>query len=156
MITKRLILFIASFVLLTFVKAQNKQADSTAVAATFKTLLDLSKNVDFADPKTTSMGALYKAADYVVYRGDDKARAWKAFANYKNAEEKKAVDEVCTKINQTVNQDANYRITKYAIEKESEGTWYILYVSYKKDGANKNALFAFLKIGNRFGLGDID
>ncbi len=154
--TKRLILFIASFVLLTFVEAQIKQADSAAVANTFKDLLAVSKNVDFADPKTTELGTFYKAAGYVVYRGDDKGRAWKTFANYKNADEKKGVDEVCAKINQTVNQDNNYKITKYSTEKESEGVWHILYVSYKKNGAKKNALFAFLKIGNHYGLGDID
>ena len=148
---KYLILFIASFVLLSFVKAQNKTADSLAVVNTLKSLLAASKN-EMPDPNNR----FYKAAAFIVYRGDDKARAWKTFANYKNAEEKKSVDEVCTEVNQTINQDANYRITKYSTEKESEGVWHVLSVTYLKNGAAKNANFAFLKIGNRFGLGDID
>jgi hypothetical protein len=119
-------------------------------------LLSVCKNVDFADPKTNQLGVFYKAAPYIIYRGDDKKRAWKSFANYSNAEEKKGVDEVCTRINESVNRDSSYKIVKYITEKESEGIWHILMVSYKKNGTEKNAAFAFLKIGKRFGLGDID
>ncbi len=35
------------------------------------------------------LGMYYKAAPYIVYRGDDKQRSWKDFANYNNADEKK-------------------------------------------------------------------
>ena len=113
--------------------------------------------VDFADPKVTKLGTFYKAAPYIVYRGDDKARAWKVMSDYTNEYEKKGVDDVCDRMNRTANQDSTgYRITKYFTEKESEGTWHILMVSYKKKGVEKSAAFAFLKIGNRFGLGDID
>ncbi len=31
----------------------------------------------------------YKAAPYIIYRGSDKKRAWKDFANYSIGEEKK-------------------------------------------------------------------
>ncbi len=151
-----MILFIASFVLLTFVKSQNKQADSSAAATTFKTLISICKNVDFGDPKTSELGTFYKAAPYVIYRGDDKKRAWKDFANYKNPEEKKGVDEVCFRINESVNRDSSYKIVQYITKKESEGSWHVLIINYTKKGAIKKLAFAFLKIGSRFGLGDID
>ncbi len=153
---KLLILFIVVFALLPDANAQNAKTDSAAVATTLKSLLSICKNVDFGDPKTSELGMFYKAAPYIVYRGDDKKRAWKVFANYNNAEEKKGVDEVCLRINGTVNRDSSYKIIKYFTEKESEGTWHVLMVSYKKGGAEKKAAFAFLKIDNRFGLGDID
>lgn len=35
------------------------------------------------------MGTFYKAARYIIYRGDDKNRNWKDFANYNKADEKK-------------------------------------------------------------------
>ena len=154
--SKLLILFIAASVALSPAKAQNAKTDSVAVATTLKSLFSICKNVDFGDPKTTELGMFYKAAPYIVYRGDDKKRAWKVFANYSNAEEKKGVDEICLRINSSVNRDSSYTIIKYFTEKESEGTWHVLMVSYKKNGAEKKAAFAFLKIGNRFGLGDID
>jgi len=132
------------------------QTDSAAAAEALRSLLSVCKNVDFGDPKTSELGMFYKAAGLIVYRGDDKKRAWKTFADYSNAEEKKGVDEVCLRINGTVNQDSSYTITKYITEKESEGTWHVLLVRYKRKGTEKKAAFAFLKIGNRFGLGDID
>ena len=132
------------------------QSDSAAAAATLRSLLNICKNVDFGDPKTSEAGMFYKAAQYIIYRGDDKKRAWKEFANYSNASEKKGVDEVCIRINETVNRDSSNRIIKYFTEKESEGTWHVLLVSYTRKGVEKKAAFAFLKIGNRFGLGDID
>ena len=69
---------------------------------------------------------------------------------------KKGVDEICLRINGSVNKDSSYKIIKYFTEKESEGTWHVLMVSYKKNGIEKKSAFAFLKIGNQFGLGDID
>ncbi|MEP7254404.1 MAG: hypothetical protein ABI666_01445 [Ferruginibacter sp.] len=150
---KFFILLITASASLSFAKAQT---DSAAVATTFKSLLSICKNVDFNDPETKTLGMFYKAAPYVVYRGDDKKRAWKALANYSNAEEKKGVDEICLRINGSVNKDSNYKIIKYFTEKESEGTWYVLMVSYNKNGVEKKSAFAFLKINNRFALGDID
>jgi len=153
---KLFILLIAASALLPVAKAQSIQTDSVAVAAAFKELLSICKNVDFGDPETQTLGIFYKAAPYIVYRGADKKRAWKTSANYSNAEEKKGVDEVCLRINETVNRNKDYQITKYITEKESEGTWHVLMISYKKNGVEKKAAFAFLKIHNRFALGDID
>jgi len=136
--------------------AQSIKTDSTELVKTFKTILSLCKNVDFADPKTTDAGMFYKAAPYIIYRGDDKSRAWKDFANYGTVAEKKGVDAICTRINESVNRDSSYKIIKYFTEKESEGVWHVLMVIYKKNGIEKKTAFAFLKIGDRYGLGDID
>ncbi|MES1220346.1 MAG: hypothetical protein ABUT20_32895 [Bacteroidota bacterium] len=156
MATKHILLSITSLASLLFANAQQSKADSSETAKTFKTLLSICRNIDFADPKTSELGLFYKAAPYIIYRGEDKARAWKDFANYSKAEDKKGVDEVCTRINETVNRDSSYTIVKYFTEKESEGTWHVLMITYKKKGAEKRTAFAFLKIGKKFGLGNID
>jgi hypothetical protein len=149
---KYLILFIASFVLLSFVEAQNKTADSLAVVKTLRSFLVAAKNEN-PNPHARFL----KAAPFIVYRGeDDKAHAWKTFVNYKNPADRKLVDGICMEVNETINRDPNYKITKYATEKESEGIWHVLSITYLKSGSPKNANVAFLKIGNRFGLGDID
>ena len=154
---KYLILFFLASILNTGLQAQVNKTDSIQVAKTLNELLLICCTVDFADPKVAKMGTFYKAAPYIVYRGDDKARAWKVMSDYTKEYDKKGVDDVCERINRTANLDSTgYRITKYFTEKESEGTWHILMVSYKKKGVEKSAAFAFLKIGNRFGLGDID
>ena len=131
--------------------------DSTLVANTLQELASICKNVDFTDPKANEIGFFYKAAPYVVYRGEDKKRAWKDIANYLNPDEKKGVDDVCERINQSVNQSgSNYKIIRYFTETESEGIWHILMVSFIKKGVVKKAAFAFLKINGKFLLGDID
>lgn len=131
-------------------------SDSSKVTKVFTELISICKNVDFADPKSFELGYFYKAAPYVVYRGEDKNRKWKDIANYSNPNEKTGVDAICERINQSVNQDSNYKILQYSTETESEGTWYILMVSFIRKGVEKKAAFAFLKINNRFVLGDID
>jgi len=157
MTTKRWILFIASFVLLTFVEAQNKKADSLAVAAVFKSVLAACKTTVPEDPLIKTLGRFYKAAAYIVYRGADKTRTWKDFVQYDTKDERDETDGICKRVNRTVNlEGSSYSIVKYFTEKESEGTWHVLLISYKTDGIEKKAAFAFLKIGNRFGLGDID
>lgn len=136
--------------------AQKRKSDSLEVAKTLHELLLICRSVDFADPKVTALGYFYKAAPYIIYRGDDKKRNWKDFADYSRADEKKQVDAVCEQMNRTANQDSAYTITKYITETESEGTWHVLLVSYKKKGVEKTTAYAFLKIGKKFGLGDID
>lgn len=154
---KQLILLYLVLLFYTDSNAQTSKTDSVQVAQTLHELLRICRSVNFADPKVTQLGTFYQAAPYIVYRGDDKKRAWKTMSDYTNAYEKKGVDDACERINRTANQDSTgYKIIKYMTEKESEGTWHVLVVSYKKRGEIKTAAFAFLRIGNRFGLGDID
>ena len=154
---KYLLLLIIGFTAGFNAKAQVNKTDSAQVAKTLHDLLRICRSVNFADPNVTKLGTFYNAAPYIIYRGDDKKRAWKTMSDYTNEYEKKGVDDICERINRTANQDSlGYKILNYRTEKESEGTWHVLMVSYKKKGAEKTAAYAFLKIGNRFGLGDID
>ena len=152
----RSLLFIFIFITGTTVIGQNKKTDSLVVVLTFKTLLYICKNVDYADPKTLDSGLFYKAAPFIIYHGSNNKRAWKDFAKYHDPEEKKGVDAVCARINNSVNRDSAYKIVKYLTEKQSEGIWHVLLVTYLKRGVEKKAAFAFLRIGRRYGLGDID
>ena len=153
---KHFIVLAAAVFLAPELKAQVTNTDSATVAKTFAQLLGICKYIDFSDPNVTKLGTFYNAAPFIVYRGDDKKRAWKDFADYTQADEKTGVDEICARINNTVNQDENYKIVGYSTETESEGTWYVLMVSYVKNGVAKKSAFAFLKINGRFALGDID
>lgn len=127
------------------------------LAKTLHELLMICRSVDFADPKVSELGIFYKAAPYIIYRGEDKNRNWKYFPNYSKVDEKPGVDNVCERLNQTANQDSlGYKIVKYFTEKQSEGNWHVLLVNYKRKNVEKTTAYAFLKIGNKFGLGDVD
>lgn len=144
------------FVLASAIALPLKAQDSTIVANTLNELLSICKNIDFGDAKVLELGTFYKAAPFIVYQGSDEKRKWKDAANYQNVKEKEQVDQVCFKINQTVNQDSSYRIVGYRKEKESEGEWHLLLITYVKKGKERKAVFAFLKIGDKYLLGDID
>ncbi len=154
---RSIVLLIASLIAVNTAKAQTKRPDSLALAKTLHEILRICRSVDFADPKVTELGRFYKAAPFIVYRGEDQSRKWKDIANYSLPEDKKGVDEVCERINRTANQDSlNYRIIKYHTETESEGTWHVLLVNYTRKGTQRTTAYAFLKIGNKFALGDVD
>jgi hypothetical protein len=141
---KAKVLVTVAFFLLLFsaIKAQTNAGDSIKLANTLKELFTICRSADFKDPKSFELGLFYKAAPYIVYKGEDKTRAWKDLANYKNEEERKEVDAICERINGTVNRDSNFKIVQY--------------LTYDKKGVTKKATFAFLRIGDRFALGDID
>jgi hypothetical protein len=151
-----LFLFFISVLIFNQAAGQSSVSDSASVATILKELLNICAKVDFGDPKVQTLGTFYKAASYIVYQGENEQRKWKDIADYTKPEDKKGVDEVCYRINSTVNQDSSYQIIKYTMEKESEGTWHVLVVSYIRKGQLKKSAFAFLKIKNRFALGDID
>jgi hypothetical protein len=148
--------FFISVLIFNHTSGQSSVSDSASVVTILKELLNICAKVDFGDPKVQTLGTFYKAAPYIVYQGENEQRKWKDIADYTKPEDKKGVDEVCYRINNTVNQDSSYQIIKYATERESEGTWHVLIVSYIRKGQPKKSAFAFLKIRNRFALGDID
>jgi len=152
MITKKILLLCFVCLCLVMAKAQ----DSAQVAQRFTELLSICKNVDFADSNTQQLGTFYKAAPYIVYQGDDARRKWKDVANYRNAKEKEQVDNICFRINGSINQSSGYTITGYETHTESEGVWHILLVKYVRRGIEKKAAFGFLRLKNGFALGDID
>lgn len=135
---------------------QNRTADSTAVAKVLYELASIAKNVNFTDPKVQSLGYFYKAAPYVIYRGSNAKRKWKTFCDYRLKEDKAGVDAICERFNRTINQPGGYTILRYVTETESEGTWHALEVQFTDKRGTRTAQFAFLKLGKRFGLGDID
>lgn len=155
--TTYLLLLLWAFASGIHANAQANKTDSALVAKTLHDLLRICRTVDFTDANTMKLGTFYKAAPYIVYRGDDKSRAWKTMSDYTKDYDKKGVDDICERINRTANRDSTgYKIVKYITEKESEGIWHVLKVVYKVKGGEKEAAYAFLKIGNKFGLGDID
>jgi hypothetical protein len=148
------ILLLLMFTMCRTANAQNARLDSSACAFVLKQLAITCKKPDVTDPKVQKWGKFYWAAPLILYRGKNKKKEWKEFADYTYPEQKEGVDAVCDHINQTINQDPNFRIIQYYTEDDSEGTWHVLTVTYTKKGVESKSSFSFLKIGNRIGLGN--
>lgn len=101
-------------------------------------------------------GEAEKAASYFVYRGADKARKWKDTLRASDPIEKAAAEEGCLRINSYRDKDQKYSFGKVQIEKEEEGEWHVLEVSFSEDSETKKVIFAFLLVNGQFAIGDID
>lgn len=96
-----------------------------------------------------------KAAGYVVYRGRDKARRWKAVSDATKMEDRIRVESACRQINEVASKASKLNWLGYSTERESEGTFHIWKIQF--DGPTKHkVLFAMLKIKGRFALADMD
>lgn len=148
--------YILPIVLVLLFPAASMAQDSAKVVNTLREFLALCRTADLSDPKAAELGLFYKAAPYIIYRGDDDERRWKSAANYRDPKDKEQVDEICTKINHNVNLDTNYTVKRYTTDQESEGEWHLVEVHYMKNGSKRKAVFGFLKVNDKFLLGDID
>lgn len=153
---KKILAFLFLFCLVNQSNAQNKKEDSIKVVNTLLYILQNTAYVNFSDSNVHKFGTFYKVAPYIVYQGKNLNRKWKDSCNYLLDEDKLGVDEICFKLNRTINKADTFIIEKYSTEKESEGVWHVLTISFNLKGRNKIMQFAFLKPRNTFLLGDID
>ncbi|MBA2732056.1 MAG: hypothetical protein H0U54_04095 [Acidobacteria bacterium] len=96
------------------------------------------------------------AAAYFVYRGPDKSREWKDILHAEDPTEKGAVVSLCRRIKGYLDRSEGYEFGAVKVEKESEGEWHGLEVSFRQGDKVKKALFGFLLINGQFAIGDID
>lgn len=96
------------------------------------------------------------AASYFVYRGPDKSREWKDTYRAADPAERAAVQDGCARIKGHLDKSTGYTLGTVKVEKESEGEWHVLEVSFKQGEETKKVLFAFLPVKGQFAVGDID
>jgi hypothetical protein len=99
---------------------------------------------------------LEDAASYFVYRGEDKTREWKDTLHADNPADKAAITGICWRIKSYLDESSNYSFDGVKVEKESEGEWHALDVSFCQGDKSKKVIFAFLLIKGQFAIGDID
>lgn len=125
-----------------------------------KLLLELGKPEfkNSLDERVKSIIAAVKENDInefgsnLVYRGNDETRRWKTALNVNDSLEKQQAMNFMDRVSRAVEGCADYKTGEINTERESEGTWIILPLQC----GDKTVQFAFLKIGDKVLLGDID
>ncbi len=112
---------------------------------------DIEKIIELA--KANDLGAL---ANFIVYRGPDKARKWKDSYDVKDGWEKERVDSMAESIRKIFSDDSSYEFGKFQKKTQSEGEWHVWEISVKNKSETKTVIFAMLKIGDHYVIGDID
>lgn len=97
-----------------------------------------------------------QVASFLVYRGPSKKRVWKDTFNYNNRDEQPQVESVCNRIRDLLKGCEGHEFGEVRVERESEGEWVALEVTFKKGGERTKQVFAFLKVKGKYCLGDID
>lgn len=151
--------------------ASNVPATNSASATTASYSTPEQKNptptADASDPETVEARLtdlfdlcrrddLEAAAAYFVYRGPDKSREWKDVLNSRDSEERSAVESICQRIKGYLDESDGYQFGAVKVEREREGEWHALEVSFQRGDKVKKAIFAFLLIKGQFSIGDID
>lgn len=91
-------------------------------------------------------------ADRVVYRGEDDNRNWKSAINSSVQEEKNQALALMSQVKAVMSDCPGLEFGQVMGNSESEGYWIIQPVNC----TGKTIHFAFLKVGDRFLLGDLD
>ncbi len=112
--------------------------------------------------RLTELFALCKAGDsdaaagYFVYRGPDESRKWKDTYRAADAAERAEVKDACARIKNYLDESQGYTFGPVKVERESEGAWRVVEVSFKQGEETKRVIFAFLPVKGQFSIGDID
>ena len=101
-------------------------------------------------------GKAEDAASYFVYRGPDNARKWKDTLRADDPLEKAALEDACREIKSLLDSSQGYVLGSVKVQKESEGEWNALEVSFQQGEKTKKVVFAFLLTNGQFAVGDID
>jgi len=98
-----------------------------------------------------------RLAPYLLYCCADEARKGKEAFDYNIADDRRQVDMLGAKIKKWLDDYDSYTVKKFMTQTKSNGNkWYALNIVFKKGEAKESKIFAFLKIGDHFLLGDID
>ena len=100
---------------------------------------------------------LKRTAAYCVYRGPDEARRWHDVYHFAAKDEREEIESICYRIRNYLHESKSYQFGRFWCKEQLEGEWCAWEVRwFRRTGAAENVAFAFLKVGRRYALGDID
>lgn len=120
-------------------------------------IITVVKNLKAAcgQPDFTKSPAVYaKAAALIAYMGPDKTRKYMEPVNYTTAEDQKGVESVCNRINSLIGDIHTWGAVQTRTKRRI--TWHAITFRHTIKNKEKENLFAFVEIGGKLYLGDID
>ena len=99
---------------------------------------------------------LKRAGAYCVYRGTDRARRWHDVYHVAVKEEREEINSICYRIRDYLDRSKSYEFDHFWCKEQVEGEWCAWEVQFRRTGSAETVAFAFLKVGRRYALGDID
>jgi len=91
-------------------------------------------------------------AENLIYRGKDENRRWKSALNLNDSLERAQANVFMERVSRYIEGCENFETGEIKLERESEGIWILFPIKC----GNKIMYFAFLKVGDRVLLADLD
>jgi hypothetical protein len=91
-------------------------------------------------------------AENLIYRGNDENRRWKSALNPNDSLEMAQANVFMERVSRYLEGCENFETAEINLERESEGIWILFPIKC----GNRIMQFAFLKVGDKVLLGDID
>lgn len=121
------------------------EAKAQSTQDVLKQILELSKEKKFE-----------QAATLIAYDGADETKKFKAAFNAKDENDLNSVKRLCKKIKALVDISDSYEIGAQT-EIEKDGLkWFITEVGFKSGNQSLKTVFSFIKVNDKFLLGDVD
>jgi hypothetical protein len=144
---------IALFPFLTALAQAN--ADSLAAETTLEELFTVCNSVS-PEGEDTSVVIFERLAPYILFNGNDVTRKNKMACDYNKVDDRKLVDKTGLVIKNWLDVISEFKVVKYQNVKKDNLEWHILIVSSKPSNKVKDKAFGFIKIKDKFLLGNIE
>ncbi len=151
------VLFV-SFLLIVFTHIKAQQvSDSAKLATTLEEMFTVCNSSEPEEASGTGEIIFERLAPYIASMSKDERKRKKMAADYNIPYERQNINAIGKNIKKYLDDYDNYKITSYLTQIKKNGEhWHALELVFNKKEKSITKIFAFLKIGDSFLLGDID
>lgn len=89
---------------------------------------------------------------YLIYRGEDASRLWRAPVNMSDSSERRQAAQFMDRVTRNLQNCNNYKTGNFVTNRESEGVW----ITWPLDCGDKIITLHYLRVNGRLLLGDTD
>jgi len=150
---KYLMLILAFFPV--FIASAQTNSDSLVVETTMEELFTICNSV-VPEGEIPDEIIFERLAPYILYNGNDAKRKNKTACDYNKVEDRKLVDKIGLSLAKWLENISDFKVVKFEIEKKGNKTYFILTINHKPLNNDKDKLFYFVKIQDKFLLDKLE
>jgi len=150
-------LFISFLIIISIQISAQELSDSAKVATTLEEMFTACNSSEPEEGSGTEQIIFDRLAPYIISMSKDDRKRKKMAADYNIPYERRNIDVTGKIIKKWLDEFNYYKIKSYSTQTKDNGEyWHALEVVFDSKEKTVTKIFAFIKIGDSFLLGDID
>jgi hypothetical protein len=116
---------------------------------------EFKKNIDEISNKIVAAARannLDEFGQYLIYRGEDASRLWRAPVNMSDSSERRQAAQFMDRVTRNLQNCNNFKTGNFVTNRESEGVW----ITWPLDCGDKIVTLHYLRVNGKLLLGDTD